>query len=79
MAWHATGGPCSSYLTKPLRPLRAACADMAREHGLASPPCGTCGLAEMCGPAPCRTPTTRRRARQLGRPVNFPRLPAPGC
>ncbi len=69
MAWHAIGAPCSPYLSKPLRPLRAACAEMAREHGLAAPPCGTCELADMCGPPPRRGFLPVPRTRRLGRPA----------
>ncbi len=76
MARYAIGGPCSPYLTKPLRPLHAACLEMAREHGLAAPPCGTCGLADLCGPAPRWARLPAPRTRRLGRPARAHPRPA---
>ena len=66
---HAIGAPCSPYLRKPLRSLHAACVEMATEHGLAAPPCGTCGLADLCGPAVPQYRLAPPRARRFVPPA----------
>ncbi len=39
---------CSPYLLKERRELADACRQICKAHGEAAPPCGACGLADVC-------------------------------
>ena len=43
---------CSPYLLKERRELADACRQISKAHGQAAPPCGTCGLADVCRRSP---------------------------